>query len=411
MLLKPALTLLASTLVLATVGCKSGYNKKMEWKDPEETGENARTCAETPAAELAPAVTVYKKLRKLSCTHADPDGVLMGQSIGSGNLTFHFLDYSFERLITQLANDTGSTPAILHVDLEYDRIFSADELDDLIQTLTNHANMGGLVSLSWRPMNPWISGNAPGFGHPDELRWTEEVDLAALWDLESDMYATWINRLQPIIYTLDALDTAGVPVLWSPFPEMTDEGVWWGFEAFYNEADRTDVTAFKEFWQKLHTHLTVDSQLSNLLWVYSPATGESWPTGETAPNGAPADWAYPGAEYVDIVAPVVHSKDLTFSDNSALKALNKPMGLALYSPLPDNGEDEPPVTEDEPFDATKYLTKLKSYPAVGYWVASHPVTVNGIRSPVALVDMDKVKELTDDTYILGREDVVNITVK
>lgn len=412
MLLKPALTLLASALLLAAVGCKSGYNKKMEWKDPEETGENARTCAETPKTAHSGAVDVYKRLRKLSCTQANPDGVLMGQSMGSYYASSVDPDTSYQRLFIDLETATDSIPAVLSVDLEYDLIYNDQQLERLVtDTLAPHQAAGGLISISWSPMNPWISGNSPGFGNPDERRWSEEVDLASLWDPESDMHAIWISRLELISYALTQLQNAGIPVLWSPFPEMNDEGVWWGFEAFYNEADRTDVATFKEFWEKLHTYLTVDKQLTNLLWVYSPAKGESWPTGETAPTGAPADWAYPGADYVDIVAPVVRSKDLTFSDNSALKALNKPMGLALFSPLPDNDEDAPTVTEEKPFDATTYLTKLKSYPAIAYWVASHPVTVAGIRSPVALVDMNKVKELTDDAYILDRDDVKDINVK
>ncbi len=407
MLRTPALALLASALLLSAVGCKSGYNKKMEWKDPEETGENARTCAEAPATELATAVTVYKKLRKLSCTHAAPDGVLTGQSMGT-RTQVSYPDNSYERLFNEFQKATTSAPAVLSIDLEYDAIYSEHDLVELTTLLGEHHDAGGLIDISWSPMNPWISGIGPRFGFPDESRWTEEVDLAALWDPESDIYAIWEVRLQPILQTLEQLRAAGIPVLWRPFPGMNDAGVWWGFDAFYNEADRADATAFKEFWQKLHNRFSVEAGLNNLLWVYSPAPGESWPTGETAPTGAPADWAYPGADYVDIVAPVVRSKNLTFADNSVLKALNKPMGLALYGPLPDHFDDEQTVAQDPSFDATQYLDKLKSYPAVAYWVASHSVTVNGVRSPVALIDMDKVKELTDDAYILGREDVAGI---
>lgn len=393
------LVLLASATLLQ--GCKTGYNKDLDFGNAG-TGENARNCNDKPnnADANDAAVALYHRLRNLSCTDTAPQGVFMGQSAGAGNQMLTVTELGYDRLFSQLITDYQVLPAIISLDYEREMIFGEDTLFFAHEQLVAH---GGIISISWSPLNPWIPDLDPGEGSPDDLAWTESVDLAALLDPESAIYASWMARVDSVARMLEDLQVRGVAVLWRPLPQMNSTEVWWGVQT-----DSTDASPYKRLWNHLYDTFT-ERGLNNLLWVYSPVTGTPLPSGDSEVTGAPLHWAYPGNARVDIVAPVVRDNALEISDYTRLTQYRKPIGLAEYGPV---HADDADFGESQPFDASQYASKLEEdYPAIAYWVSSHSYTDNnGDLLPLALIDMEpeSLLELAQDDYILNQDDIRKI---
>ena len=109
---------------------------------------------------------------------------------------------------------------------------------------------------------------------------------------------TWENRVatadvEKLAGYLKLLQDAGIPVLWRPFHEAAGDYTWGAWFWWGNSG--TEVT--KELWSWLHTKLTDEYGLNNLIWVW---------TVQTSDEGKPASMdkiraAYPGDALVDIV--------------------------------------------------------------------------------------------------------------
>ncbi len=393
------LVLLASATLLQ--GCKTGYNKPLDFGNTDK-GENARNCSDKPSNADANevAVALYNRLRNLSCTDTKPQGVLMGQSAGAGNQMLTVADLDYQRLFTRLTSEFQITPAVISLDYEREMVFGEDALFFAHDQLVAHA---GIISISWSPLNPWIPDLGPGEGSPEDLAWTESVDLAALLDPESAIHASWMARVDSVARMLEDLQGRGVAVLWQPLPQMNSAEVWWGVQT-----DSTSASPYKRLWNHLYDTFE-ERGLNNLLWVYSPVTGTPLPTGEGEVTGAPLHWAYPGNDQVDVVAPVIRNNTLEISDYSRLTQYRKPIGLAEYGPV---HADDADFGESQPFDASQYASILaEDYPAIAYWVSSHSyMDNNGDWLPLALIDMEQesLLELAQDDYILTQDDIRKI---
>ncbi len=180
---------------------------------------------------------------------------------------------------------------------------------------------------------------------------------------------------------------------------------WWGTDAS-NPQGATDAKLYMDLWQDTYDYLTDTKGLNNLLWVYSP--GES-PT-DSASREKDVKWAYPGDNFVDVVAGITRSDPLTIKDYAALVELGRPVGMAEYSPTPVEVGGKLSAKE-KTFDARIYADRLDgSYKAVAYWVSWHTYSFQNLeggtqKSYMALIDSLNLKELTDKDFILSLERV------
>lgn len=407
-------TSLALLLILS--GCKTGYNRTFD-------GSNSATevgCDQSISNSSANAVTkaIFDNLVALSCGNAgNDDGVLMGQSVGTGNqLVSDDDDVSYMALVEALKNEptdedskgAGDTASIISLDYELDKLYTVTEIEAAHEKIKEHWDEGGLITISWTPLNPWIndgSNPANDAGDLDDTLYSDDVDLAALVTANSGARTLWSNRLIFIAQQLEKLQTLGVTVLWRPFPEMNAEKYWYGAENIGDEATDEETEEVQQqirnLWIDMYTFFA-SRNLNNLLWVYSPAESDFLEDTQTA------DWAFPVGEsesdfdrYVDIVAPVVFDDNLLITDYDALLELERPLGAARLSPKERSatGDNKGKFADGE-FDNEAH-TNLKAFPAIAYWVSWHNYTISNIDNEFALIDNQNTKALVDDDYIIS----------
>lgn len=392
-------TLCAGLLFIA--GCKTGYNRTYNRsKDP-----NPPPCATQTSNPNATneARDVFNMLAGLTCAKTSVDGYLMGQNAGFGNQVAEDGNRGYEHLFLGLDDATTHTPAVLSIDYEHDQVFSADELLEANDQLKIHWDEGGIVSVSWMPLSPWLQDpTAPS----REFANAGTVNLADLLNDTTAAYDAWTEKLDQVAVALKDLQDQNVPVLWRPLPEMNKDLYWWGTQAS-NPSNATDAKLFIDVWQDMYDYLTETKGLNNLLWVYSPGESPS----STTSREKPVAWAYPGDDFVDVVAGITRRDTLDINDYQALVDLKRPVGMAEYSPTPaEDGGTESGTSKK--FDARLYADRLNSsYKAVSYWVSWHTYsyTKNNVTgtSHMALVDSANVKGLTDRDYVLSLERLVD----
>ncbi len=389
-------------LLFTLQGCKLGYNKTPK-----------RNTSELPAPECAPvpqnpnindnANDTFKLLADLTCNALTKsnDGFLMGQSTGYGNqISTESHRNSYDALITGFAKETNKMPAMVAIDYEYDQEYTLQQLLEANEELSAHWSKGGFVTISWTPLNPWLTfvqsdtestGTTVDTGAAqshDDTQFTDDVVLADLLDDSTDISQHWqanLDRIGSALKDLMERDDS-VTVLWRPLPEMNSNTYWWGLDASKNEAGDSDASLYKDLWEHMYRYLTDGQSLSlqNLLWVYSP--GES---GEDA--NTKVGWAYPGGDFVDIVAGIARNDELEIKDYEELKNFDKPLGMAEYGPNSSDGN----------FDNQLYADRLNgSYNFVSYWISGHDTDTN----QRSLFNNDNLEELVKRGYIFNLED-------
>lgn len=418
--------LCASLTLLAA--CKTGYHRSPRDSNNIEAPE----CDATPTSPNPSAGSgrILNLLSKLTCEGGNPQGALAGQSVGYGNeLITEDHENSYERLVDALHEATQNTPAIVSLDYEYRRVFSDQELLDTNEKLVEHwsgDNNAGFVMVSWSPLNPWRNNftdfdgnyedNESAWGSEQDLAHSENVDLNALLpNSGSALYNdVWLPKLQHIATALRDLENEGVTVLFRPLPVMNTNDYWWGVDAIAVDGDKNNAAAYTDLWRELHRYFTNPNghNLTNLLWVYSPAEGTSLPSGNnaTVTGGAPVDWAYPGDDYVDVIAGVdFGGNQLIIDDYETYTEFDKPLGMAGWGPKAPGSAiaDEGPPGD---FDNRAYLRALQdSYRFMAFWVSGHSYDVDmgeaNQRAYRALIDNANTDELLSDSYILTRERV------
>lgn len=290
-------------------------------------------------------------------------GVVSGQNCYHGNqLTATGGMDGYHQLVEKLHDQTGQWIGIIGVDYEYEKIFSPAELSQANKVLIDYGQAGGIVTINWAPLNPWITMETggtvtiPKHDGPGGTRDLRKVKLDELITPGTAVYANWHKKLDRMAAALAELQDAGVVVLWRPLQEMNGSWFWWGMKSHTRDAD-----AYGRVWRDMYRYFTEVKGLHNLLWVYSPNSAgpvnQAWTM--------TADWAWPGADYVDIVAGTAYSASLEIQDYKQYLKWGKPVAMGEYSP---DGN----VMTSGTFDDRLYAEKLTAkYPAVAYWVSWH----------------------------------------
>ncbi len=312
------------------------------------------------------AVKVLEYLTMLS--NSSIPGVISGQNCYHGNqITDASSEQGYRKMVEALYNKTGKWVGIIGVDYEFERIYTQKQLSAANKVLIDYWNSGGLVTITWTPLNPWVidplniainPGNWNGPGNAKDLT---SVNMKDLLDPSKPVYQTWRRKLDGIAAALTELRDAGVVVMWRPMQEMNGNWHWWGMKTH-----PSNPSQYINVYRDMFDYFTNEKHLDNLLWVYSPNFGssmeEDW--------NRPVTWAYPGDDYVDIVAGTAYNDKLGIADYKKYLSLKKPIGMAEFSP-----EIGGKYAKDGSMDTTLYADRLlNDYPAVAFWVSWHSYT-------------------------------------
>ena len=183
----------------------------------------------------------------------------------------------------------GRYPAILGLDLGY---YSQTGVDHGASVSTTEQAIaywekGGIVTLCWHWLAPekYISGTWYSAFRPEEC----DMDLTAIMNGEDEEGMALLKKdIGNIAVQLQAMQEAGVPILWRPLHEASGGWFWWGAEG---------PDTYKKLYILLYDMLTNEYGLHNLIWVW---------------NGQNKDW-YPGDEYVDIIGMDIYAGEHVYT--------------------------------------------------------------------------------------------------
>lgn len=353
-MLKPILIASLAGTTFLVGACKPGYNRIYDNSDPDDENPD---CVEAPISAKASDKTkeVFRLIADLSCERLE-NYVLVGQSLGSGNQIADEsdTDHSFNSLIDGLSTKTTQRPAIISVDYEATRRYNEAELDQANDILISHDGNGGIVSVTWAPINPW---RAESDATPLAPTKQDAEKLTVLYgeDDGSEAWSRFNTQIELVTKQLKELSDKGVPVLFAPFPEMNSIKRWYA-----NDEDNTEAE-FRELWDYVVRKIEAESP-TNLLWVYAPRSGNA-----TIRNNP--IWGYPGKAKVDIVAGISYSDELSITDYDDYIELDKPLGMTRLAPSNQT---------DGNFDNTFYSRIIpEDNPYIAYWIADHDTSVEG----------------------------------
>lgn len=367
----------------------------------------AAVCAQQPHAAdpqaTAQAVAVYQYLYSLTCGTATVDGVVSGQNVGHGSQaadTSGLLGY--QRLIGQLAQQTGHYAGLVGLDYEHDFIFTPQQLAQANQVLIGHAQRGGLVTVNFSPQSPWLNDESDIAANPGV--WTNTrtdngqlngVTLSDILDPTTPAGQAWQRKLTRIADALTQLRDAGVVVLWRPMQEMNGYWFWWG-----TTLQKDNASIYIQLWRTMFQYFTQVRHLDNLLWVYSPATYPTDPAQQIAQNIRSAAWSYPGDAYVDIVAGTSYDDNLLIPNYQDYLQIPKVIGEGEYGP---NLSGTHVLNGD--FDTSLYASRLQQdYPAVAYWLSWHDYSLSDTQTAhLSLIGNQNATSLLNNPYVINTD--------
>ncbi|NHF59478.1 hypothetical protein FK220_009010 [Flavobacteriaceae bacterium TP-CH-4] len=297
--------------------------------------------------------------------------LIVGQHCGNGpdDMTTYY-----NRYVDMLADISGRHVGLMGADLGF---FPSSDYP--VQSLIDHWNQGGLVTLSWHADNPFVEGYNVYWNTVENKG---KINLKSLLKGEVQTKA-WINyrtELDQIAGALQKLQDAGVTVIWRPFHEMNGDFFWWGINAYNNQ--QTNEADFIALWRDLYHTLTFDYGLDNLIWVYSVIPYQYW--------NAEVTTFYPGNEVVDLVGMDFYGSSPDFPDYKALKSLGKTLVLSESGPLEDGYGN---------WNMMQWADMLKGKAA--YFLQWHSWS----GAEVAIIDNANAVEMMNSTIVITRDEL------
>lgn len=138
----------------------------------------------------------------------------------------------------------------------------------------------------------------------------------------TELYNTWIKRLDTIALYLQSLKDDGVVVLFRPFHEMNQCVFWWACHKGDNGSAK--------LYQMTHDYLTYSKGLDNLIWVWNVQDFSDLRTEIDAYN--------PGSEYFDIATLDVYNTGFTQSNYDTMIRISEGkligVGECQFMPTP-----------------------------------------------------------------------------
>ena len=379
-------------LILALSACKPGFNQFFN-DDGDEDNNNAQTtdCDVTAVDNNASvqAQNVLALISDLSCGRVD--GLLSGQNFGvfqdGDTPEIEQPDYTtYVELDNAAASASADLPTIAAIEYRHfdgSQTNVSNKLETVHDQLSNHWQGNGiagngLIAISWVPNNPWTTNSSA---------YTADVDIANLLQTGDagldqntlDARERWLEAKTALLFALNDLlrgddrdpDTV---ILFRPMPEMNTPRYWFGSD--------NGNAIYEDLWLDVFNFMQgrndENLDLNHLLWVYSPALA-----GGDQIQQETVDWAYPGRNFVDIVAGVLRNNnvgnsntidpfDIRSNEFDTLLELDKPLGFGELGPSPTFSRDT--TNERGRFDNSNYADLLGDFPAIAFWISWHDFT-------------------------------------
>ncbi len=259
-------------------------------------------------------IRTKKEVANVLINAINSNKVITGQHCGDGldqNATF------YDTYVEALANQSGKYVGIVGADLGF-----VPGTTYPVQTLIDHWNKGGLVSISWHADNPFTDGFSFRENSVDNKANINFLSLIKNAP-QSVAKTNYRNALDKVALVLKRLQDAGVVVIWRPFHEMNGDWFWWGIDDYNN--NQSNEADYRALWQDMYDTFTVEYQLENLLWAYGTAEFFGW-------NGEVMAY-YPGNDYVDIVGLDYYGSTPDFPDFEKFNATGKITALTEAGPI------------------------------------------------------------------------------
>lgn len=230
--------------------------------------------------------------------------------------------------LDKIHDQTGLWPALTGMDYARWDLTQQANFAEPNGFLIDQWNAGSLINISWHSPNPWTNGPSTDWENRDTEDPYDTRDVMELVN-PGPVHDRWIVMLDDIANGLQALEDAGVVVIWRPLHEMNGGWAWW---------HRQTPEAYVALWRQMFDYFTYEKGLNNLLWAYAPnAVGN-----EFEPR---AMFYYPGDDYVDLVGldkyMALGEDPLqinNFGEYDELVATGKPMNLFEFGPIPASGQ-------------------------------------------------------------------------
>jgi mannan endo-1,4-beta-mannosidase len=181
-----------------------------------------------------------------------------------------------------------------------------------------------IVSLTWRPAPPTEDEPASSKSIGNRLT---DFEWRELLTPGTNLYTRWCAQVDSAAAALKALQNAGVPLLWQPYPDSNGKVFWWAGR----KGDQGSAALYRQLFDRLVSH----HGLHNLVWVWAAA-----PPGFGAnAEGRYGDY-FPGLVHVDALALNLETLNSRFRSDTFLArfAAGKPIGVGLRGkalPSPD----------------------------------------------------------------------------
>jgi Glycosyl hydrolase family 26/Malectin domain len=236
--------------------------------------------------------------------------------------------------IDAVGTQTGKYPAIFGVGFDW-----LGEVD-AVALAEPWAAAGGIVF-----GGSWFDNPATG-GSQTDLN----IDFSQLLVTGSTTNVAWLSTLDATAAKLQALQSAGVVVMYRPFIELNGNWFWWGNQS---------SSQFIAVWQQVHDYFVNEKGLNNILWVYNVNAGVGNYTSY-----------YPGDAYVDVVSFDYYGSspatDIT-STYSALATIDRPMMVAEFGCITSNSNTIEPFTCDNDLLISQLHASFPKVFAVAVW--------------------------------------------
>ena len=185
--------------------------------------------------------------------------------------------------------------------------------ETVFEEATRQSHDRAIVALGWRPPSPTGGSQAK----LSNFEWKELLTPGAR------LYEQWRAQVDAAAATLLRLQSAGVPVLWRPYPQANANKFWW--------AGRKKESA--QLYRQLFDRLVNHHGLHNLVWVWTAAEPGFGPD---AP-GQFADY-FPGLQFADALAIGPGNSAASWRRDRELArfAVGKTIGLEMYGWLPNS---------------------------------------------------------------------------
>ncbi len=238
----------------------------------------------------------------------------------------------------------------------------------LAYQMTEYMRQGGIITMSAHFPNPAEAEPQPGVSikHPFPNGDKDWQDLLTEGTETNKRFWGYIKQLGDLF---QIFKENGAPIIFRPFLEHNGGWIWYGIP-YKNEKGITcmyPAEYLKTAWISVYDYFVKERGLDNLIWEFAPNVGKR----RTKPEEywiVPIMHAYPGDEYVDMVAvdwyPSAAEQEEPKDLLDCYEDLTKPTGkIFAYGEL--SAGDNRTVGDNYTFTCDDYANMLRSFTEKG----------------------------------------------